>query len=207
MSSGQFPGWPDDPVKTPEVSGDPSEQINPDALGPAPRIAAPSVQVPLPEVAAVDGHDELRRPPPNRSNPLLGVLGGLLGAIVGGAVFGAISAAITSYFSLIPLVLVGAGAGWCAGMGVRLLGKAASPVYGVVGACFALLGTAWGHLFDLALNLTLTGNAGSFGMVFSEPMKYLDGGAGVLGYFGYPVAAVVGFFSSFRRAASRGFVL
>ena len=202
MSSGQFPGWPDDPVKTPEVSGDPSAQINPNALGPAPRISARSMQVSLPKVAPVEGHDEeLRRPPPSRSNPLGGVLGGLLGAIVGGAVFGAISAAITSYFSLIPLVLVGAGAGWCAGMGVRLLGKAASPVYGVVGACFALLAAAWGHLFDLAFNLTLAGNAGSFGMVFSEPLKYLDGGTGVLGYFGYPVAAAVGFFSSFRRAA------
>ncbi len=200
MSSGQFPGWPDDPVKTPEVSGDPSEQINPDALGPAPRIAAPSVQVSLPEVAAVDGHDELHRPPPNRSNPLLGVLGGLLGAVAGGTVFGAISAMVVLYVGLVPLAVVGAGTGFFAGWGIRLLCRSVTWVYGVAGACLALLGTVWGNLFWIAFNWTLDGRDAAFAKVFSAPLQYLDAGFGAWGLLGYPVAAAVGFFSAFRRA-------
>ena len=212
MSSGQLPGWPEDPVKNPEVSGDPSQEINPDALGPAPTVAPQTARVSLPAVSTgaepampvyrADSYDAVCEYLLSRQNPLLGILGGLLGAAVGGTVFGPISGLITWYFGLVPIVLVGAGVGWFAGMGTRLLGRTASPVYAVAAASFALVGTAWGHWLDVAVNLAASPKCSTlgeaFGVVFAQPWQYLNAGSGPLGYLGFPVAAIVAFFSAFR---------
>jgi hypothetical protein len=77
----------------------------------------------------------------SKQNLGLGIVGGLLGALLG-AVIWIVVAFVTNYELGLIAILVG----FLAGFGVRQLGKGVDPVFGVMGAVLALVGSLVGSI-------------------------------------------------------------
>ena len=77
----------------------------------------------------------------SEQNLVVGALAGLAAALVGAAIWAVITA-LTQY----QIGFMAIGVGFLVGFAVRAAGKGIDPVFGVVGAAFALLGCVLGNL-------------------------------------------------------------
>ncbi len=69
------------------------------------------------------------------------LLAGLIASLIGAGVWAAVTVATE-----VQIGWMAVGVGFLVGIAVRTLGKGMDPIYGIVGACFSLLGCAVGNL-------------------------------------------------------------
>lgn len=92
------------------------------------------------------------------------LVGGLLAALIGAAIWAAVTV-ITNF----QIGFMAIGVGILAGLGVRHLGGGSGPIYGILGAVFALIGCALGNI------LTAIGFiAADQGVAFMEALSGFD---------------------------------
>jgi len=75
----------------------------------------------------------------------LALLGGVLAAVLGAAIWASITV-ITGY----QIGFMAIGVGFLVGYAVRIFGKGIKPIFGVIGATFALFGCILGNIFTMA---------------------------------------------------------
>lgn len=98
---------------------------------------------------------------------LLGALtAGLLAALAGAAAWALITD-ITKY----QIGWMAVGVGFLVGYAVRKFGRGTTPVFGVIGAFFALIGCLAGNLFAVVGMVAIEGDAGFFEVLSSIPLS------------------------------------
>ena len=78
-----------------------------------------------------------------RNSLPLALIGGLISALIGAAIWTAVTLS-TGY----QIGWMAVGVGFLVGFAVRIFGQGSEPVFGVIGAIFALLGCVLGNLFS-----------------------------------------------------------
>ena len=96
----------------------------------------------------------------------LAVVGGLAASLIGAAVW-ALIAIITNY----QIGWIAIGVGFLTGFAVKFLGRGVSPVFGVIGAAFALLGCVLGNLFTIVHFGTVETGMGFFELLFALDLR------------------------------------
>ncbi|MES0490193.1 MAG: hypothetical protein ABUK01_09385 [Leptospirales bacterium] len=97
-------------------------------------------------------------------------------AIVGGAVAAIIGAAIWATVTVVTEYQIGwmaIGVGFLVGYAVRFLGKGISPIFGIVGATFALLGCVLGNIFSMVYFGSVQEGVPFFELLSSVPISAL----------------------------------
>lgn len=79
----------------------------------------------------------------SEQNLVMGTLGGLTGAILGALVWAGITVATNFQIGYMAV-----GIGYLVGMGMRIMGKGITSIFGYVGAILALLGCLLGNFFS-----------------------------------------------------------
>jgi hypothetical protein len=135
-----------------------------------------------------------------QQNPGLGVLGGIIGLLIGAILWALISVLLDRQIGYMAI-----GVGLLVGIGVRLLGKGRTALFGIVGAVLALIGVLLGNA--LAVILFASREAG---VSVTEVLPLVDW-AGLLGeiiqlsepidWLFYALAVYAGYRSAFQPGA------
>ena len=128
----------------------------------------------------------------------LAVVGGLAASLVGAGIW-AVVTILTNY----QIGWMAIGVGFMTGFAVQILGKGYQPVFGVIGAFFALLGCFLGNLFAMVHFGTAETGMGFFELLFaldlSTIVEVMTGSFQIMDALFYAMALYTGFKYSFRQ--------
>lgn len=139
--------------------------------------------------------NETNKQPALRQSIALAILGGLIAASIGAALWAAIT-----FYTYYQIGWMAVGVGLLSGILVRVMGQGSTPVYGVVGGLFALLGCVAGNLLALyamiahgagepLMNIVTSMSLSQAVQIFREGFSYIDIlFYGIAMYEGYRIA-------------------